>query len=197
MSEPNEPESLLESVDPNHLELIGKVIIRFSELEGWVAQLLRHYSGLETKAAYAITGGLRMRQILEMLPDVVRATQTNERLIDDILSIRVELIAISEERDKVAHWQWMGSAGGWGVTKWLTARKPAPMPEITLYPKSQLKKLHSQMTRLVFRINAHLISDEEWMKLPKKNRDKFWPSPWRDTPLPQDPTPEACHEDRK
>lgn len=182
MAAPDEHESLLESADPNHLELIGKVIIRFSELEGWVAQLLRHYSGLETKVAYAITGRLRMRQILEMLPDVVRATQTNERLIDDILSLKAELTSISQERDKVAHWEWLNSDQGFGTTKWLTARIPLDTPEITPYPTSELQLLRDRIGRALFRVYAHLLPEEEWLKIPKELRQAVLPAPWRDTP---------------
>ncbi len=182
MSAPDEHESLLESADPNHLELIGKVITRFSELEGWVAQLLRHYSGLETKAAYAVTGRLRLRQILEMLPDVVRATQTNERLIDDILSLKAELISISQERDKVVHWEWLNSDQGFGTTKWLTARIPLDTPEITPYPKSELKLLRDRIGRAFVRVYAHLVPEEEWLKIPKEHRQFVLPAPWRDTP---------------
>lgn len=182
MSAPDENESLFESADPNHLELIGKVITRFSELEGWVAQLLRHYSGMDTKAAYAITGRLRMRQILEMLPDVVRATQTNERLIDDIMSLRAELIAICEERDKVAHWEWLNSDQGFGITKLLTARTPFERLEITPYPKSKLQVLRDRIGRAFVRVHGHLMPEEEWLKIPKEHRQAVVPAPWRDTP---------------
>lgn len=180
MKEAVERETWIESAKPGHLELIGKVITRFSELEGWVAELVRHYSGMNEAAGYAVTGRLRMRAMLEVLPDLVRATTTNHRLHADIDSIRKELLEISEERDKIAHWQWIGGAEGWGIAKWLTARKPSERPPITSYPRAKLSTLVGQMTKTLLRIQAHLLPDEEWTKMPKNHRDKFWPSPWRD-----------------
>lgn len=169
-----------ESVDPSYLELIGKVIVRFSELEGWVAELVRHYSGTNEAAAYALTGQLRMRGLLEALPNLVRATRTNERLHADIDSIRLELIEIARERDKIAHWTWVLTPEGWQISKWLTARSPQKLRPAQPYPRDELQRLLGQMTMTLMRIHAHLLPDDEWRKMAKEHRDRFWPSPWRE-----------------
>lgn len=175
-------ETWVESADPSHLELIGQIITRYARLEALVCAMFWHYTDTGKVIGPAITSQLTMRHITPILIDVVQKTQSNDRLVADIESIKSEIADLAKERNKIAHWEWMLSADGPGITKYYTGKEPVGMPDVEVYSKSKMQQIVDRIDRLTIRIKGHLLSPDDRKKIPKERQDRFAPAPWLDTP---------------
>lgn len=171
----------VESANPSHLELIGKVVVEYSRIEGMMCAIFSRYGGMSEGASKAVTGRLQLRLISEMLATIMKSDYlSNPNLITDIDDIITEISKIAEERNKIVHWEWMIDAAGPGITKFYTAKTPiSGLPEITRYSKSELRRLLTRINRLSNRLLGHLMEPEEVEKMPPSLRP---PQPWIDKP---------------
>ena len=130
-----------DSPKPSHAEWVGRIIVRFTQLEGEACTLFERYSGLDTARSRCITGHLRLRQTMEIVSTPVRTTQPDDRLTAAFNSLKDEINRLSSERDKIAHWEWFITPDGPGVGRFLTVKATAQTPTIKHYTTENLPNL--------------------------------------------------------
>ena len=168
----------VEVANPSHLELIGKIVVEFSRIEGWLCEMFRHYSRMDERASRCVTSRMQVQPMRDLLLAIIQATQTNPLLIEDAVSLLQEIGAIAEERNKIVHWEWMLGTRGPGVTRFLKSKTPiVGLPEITRYSKPELQALLGRISDVIDRIMGHIMSPEEIARHPERLRP---PTPWLD-----------------
>lgn len=179
-------ETWVETGNPTHLELIGKIVVVFSQMEGFLCEMFSQYSGMPEAASRAITARLQLRPMSEMLMSemllaIVTETQTNLVIVNDVADIISEIAKITEERNKIVHWEWMISGVvGSGVTRFYKSRTVIQgLPEVTRYGKPELRALITRIQVIIHRIFGHIMDPAEDEKGPPSLAP---PRPWLGKP---------------
>lgn len=161
-----------------YLEPIGQITVFGGQVDMLVCAIFWNYSGLSPEIGRCITGDLKTPAMLSMIKRMLDVRQADAGQISDFDSLSKEISAITQERNKITHWEWgVGTSGGQISNHFIG--KDRSKTQITVYTVEELRDLAEKYYRVYSRLLDHLVVDEVRQIIPKEFHG-FFPAPWLD-----------------
>ena len=170
---------------------IGRFVALYSQIETMVRSVYYRYCGVDDEVGRAITGGMRLIDIIASVKRVIIVKQFDQQMYDSIESIFRDLSELAKFRDKLVHRQW-NVIGDMSELSNVGTAKANHLIEVEKISPKEIMTWTLKIPRIIVPLSTHLLTHEIWLA----NREAFQkiqPSlvPWFETPgLPARSQPE-------
>jgi len=148
------------------------------------------YSGLKDEAGRAVSGGMRLIDVMAMTKRLIIARKLDQQIYDHLDQLFIEVSKFSAYRDKVIHRQWMpeGTKKEVSILNLVSAKSSSSIEEDVVAPE-ELRSKYRELQMLLIYLYTHTLTKKQWKHYVRKGY-AVSEAPWFDKPGPPAKSPQ-------